>query len=102
MGISGVALSFCTFLGRSKEAEEAGAGRRRRKWGINTNLPLGCFVLYPSSHEWPFREVMFSDSPLEARSNFPPGKHFGTMQMIKAQTNVRILEHQSKSSKKEL
>lgn len=79
MGIFGVVLSFCTFLGRSKEAEEAGAGRRRRKWGINTNLFLGCFVFYFFFYEWFFREVMFSDFLLEVRFNFFFGKYFGIM-----------------------
>lgn len=60
---------------------------RWRKWGINMNLPLGCSALSPSSHELPFREIIFRDPPPEAwpASLLAAGKLFSAMQTVEAQ-----------------
>lgn len=51
------------------------------------NLPLGCSALSPSSHELPFREIIFRDPPPEAwpASPLAAGKLFSAMQTTEAQ-----------------
>ena len=63
MGESEAVLSFCTFLGSSREEEER-KERRGRDGGINVNWPLGCLVFtLPSMNCLPEKSHLV-DSPL--------------------------------------
>ena len=60
------------------------------------NLPLGCSALSPSSHELPFREIIFRDPPPETwpASPLAAGKLFSAMQTVEAQRNIIASKHQ--------
>lgn len=92
MGTSGAAASFCTSLGRSKEAEE---GKEREKRGNKCEFAFGILCMLPFLPQIAIWRSHLRGPSTGVLANFPAGKLFGTRQTEETQRNIKISEHQS-------